>query len=392
MSTITPAENAAHARQAFESGALALDNFPSRLTIESTAICNLRCVMCPQSIEGGVDRPKHMPIDMFAKLAEPMAHAGAAQLHGIGEPLASPSFWHGLKGDYFSPDAELSINTNMTLLNDRRLKALAETKLKLGLNISIDAATPLTYKRIRGAEFEEVVGNIRRLRAARGDRQYPRMRINMTLMRENIEEVVAFVELGKELSVDAVCFWHMNRMPDDSMARFSVDRDNWHFEYSEQGLWNFPALSNRMLKAALRRGEELGMPINFDQSKTAFFGEDEVAESAPVETIKNCTHPWDNLVVASNGEARTCCYSQPVGNMNDASFAEIWNGQAMRDLRRDMKQDRVNPICRGAACKYVANTPEPVAAPEAASPAPEKRFSVLALLKRWSASARRYAP
>ena len=195
----------------FEQRALALDNLPTRLTIKTTAICNLRCVMCPHSIDA-VQRPNHMPLEILERLVEPMANAERAQLHGIGEPLASPALWRAVENNYFSAEAALTINTNLTLLNARRLKKPLEMKAKLTLNVSLDAATPRTYRRIRGGKMEEVLANIRRLLAERRDPEHPAIWINMTLMRENIGEAPAFVELGKALGVDAVCFWHLNRL------------------------------------------------------------------------------------------------------------------------------------------------------------------------------------
>lgn len=160
-------DNVGQAHAAFKAGAVLVDHFPTRLTIEPTSICNLRCVMCDHGI-GGVDRPKHMPVDTFEKLRSPMGVARRAQLNGIGEPLASPSLWHALENNYFSPEAEVTFNTNMTLLNERRLEKLANTNAHLVLNISLDAATSKTYRRIRGFDLDEVISNIRRLRAARG--------------------------------------------------------------------------------------------------------------------------------------------------------------------------------------------------------------------------------
>ena len=348
----------------FEQRALALDNLPTRLTIETTAICNLRCVMCPHSIDA-VQRPNHMPLEILERLVEPMANAERAQLHGIGEPLASPALWRAIENNYFSADAALTINTNLTLLNARRLKKLMEIEAKLTLNVSLDAATPRTYRRIRGGEMEEVLANIRRLLAERRDADHPAIWINMTLMRENIGEAPAFVELGKALGVDAVCFWHLNRLSDSEMARYSVERDGWRFEYVEQGLWNHPALSDQMLRQALERARELDMNVWFDESKNTFFDAEDVAPVAPAarETVKDCPLPWDSFMTTSDGVARICCYSKPIGNLNDDDFQGLWNGALMQEVRSESARDRIHWVCRGAACKYVGNMPEPVAAP-----------------------------
>jgi MoaA/NifB/PqqE/SkfB family radical SAM enzyme len=385
----TPEENTALMTEEHAAGKLVVANLPSHLTIESTSICNLRCVMCPQGIDA-VHRPRHMPEQIMDALADATAVVRDAQLHGIGEPLASPVFWRALESHAFHPDAQLSVNTNLTLLNDRRMAILTGVRAKLTLNVSLDAATERTYRRIRGADFNEVTANIGRLRAARGERRNPTITMNMTLMRENIEEAPAFVELAHRLGADGVCLWQLNQWPRRYMARYRIDRDDWHFDYAEQGLWNYPELSDRYMRAAVRRGEELGIPVYLDSSKESFFDDSDLvpgeiappakgtpaesaatetaasAESAAnpakpeapaVETIKDCRFPWERAMITSDGEVRPCCYATgTVGSLNESSFAEIWNGKKMQDLRRDVMADRINSVCHNAACKFVRNT------------------------------------
>jgi len=378
----TPEENAALMRAEHAAGRSITANLPVLLTIESTSICNLHCVMCPQGI-GAVRRPKHLPEQIVTKLSEATSVASVAQLHGIGEPLASPAFWRLLEGDAFHHDAELSINTNLTLLNDHRLALLLEAKAKLAINISLDAATEQTYRRIRGADFDQVIANIARLRASRGSRKRPVIYMNMTLMRENIEEAPMFVELAHRLNVDAVCFWQLNHWPNKEMARYKSDQEGWHFDYAAQGLWNYPELSDRCVRAAVRRGAELGFAVHLDASKTLFFHEvettaqtetpvddetmalqslSEVEAPAPdvhaaPETVKDCRYPWEWAMITSDGSVRPCCHATAaVGNLNVSSFAEIWNGRYMQTLRRNVKANRIDSVCHGAACKYVQNT------------------------------------
>ena len=339
--------------------------------------------MCAHAI-GGVGQPKHLPVEIMEAVVEPLSSATAVQLHGIGEPLSSPAFWRALENNHFHADCEVALNSNLTLFDARRLRRLMAFPGKLIINVSLDAATAVTYRRIRGFDFDEVTGNIRRLIQARGARSHPLVYMNMTLMHENIEEVVKFVELAHDLGADGVYFWHLNRSDDESMANFQVTAaDGWRFVYAEQGLWNYPKLSNGWIKAAVRRGEELAMPVVLDQNKILFYDvEDEAAATDPAAeagaanedvSVKDCTYPWEWAVVTSDGDMRPCCFSGGrVGNLNEVDFASAWNGEAMQTLRGDILANRVNALCEGAACKYVQQTrvaPEPVA-PEPVAPEP----------------------
>jgi len=255
-----------------------VSSHPPVLTIETTSICNLRCVMCPQAIDG-VDRPRHLPVATLDKLVPYIQNAWKVQLHGIGEPMASQSFWNAL--DHIPEGCEATINTNFTLLSEKKFEKLVMSDL-LWINLSLDAARPDTYRKIRGFDLERVLRNVRRfneLKKERG-RTTPHLHMNMTLMRENIEEVVEFVELAHMLEARGVLFWHLNRWPDAEMARYGTRKGDWTFDYEAQGLWNHKALSNAMLRKAVRRGEELGIAVDLENIGKETIYEDAGQEAA----------------------------------------------------------------------------------------------------------------
>lgn len=273
----TPEQNEGLALREFAAGAVVVTSTPRQITLESTSRCNLRCVMCPHAIDA-VKRPKHLEPELAASLEVYVRRCREIQLHGIGEPLASPAFWQNLK--MLAPECESYVNTNMTVLDGDRLTSLLESNLKC-LNVSLDAARPETYRRIRGYSFDEVVRNIGRFIAKRDERgQYlPRLHMNMTLMRSNIEEVVDFIDLAATLGADLVFLGHLNRWSDAEMQRYLISRDGWIFDYRSEGLWNFPELSNEWLHKAEQRAKERNISLMLDFNKDIFFGEAETSSA-----------------------------------------------------------------------------------------------------------------
>jgi hypothetical protein len=257
----------------FEAGVLEVHSSPRVLTLETSSRCNLRWVTCAHAIDA-VNRPKHLEQDLITSLERFMQQARTIQLHGIGEPLASPSFWSLLRA--LPNDCESTINSNLTLLDEQRLSDLLDSNLKI-INVSLDAARPETYRKIRGHSFETVIGNTRRLIAARQARGngHPLLHMNMTLMRSNIEEVLEFINLAVELGTVQVGLWHLNRWPDDYMQRWVVERDGWVFDYSKEGLWSFPALSNDWLHKAEVRARRRGIALQLGMNTQVYFGEPE---------------------------------------------------------------------------------------------------------------------
>jgi radical SAM protein with 4Fe4S-binding SPASM domain len=61
-----------------------------------------------------------------------------------------------------------------------------------------------------------------------------------------------------------------------------------------------------------------------------------------------CIYPWVHLHVYPTGETYPCCHaemSRPVGNSKQNTLAEIWQNDAMQQLRQDMLTETPNPVC-----------------------------------------------
>ncbi len=357
--TISPSNNSQLADAEFKAGVLVTRSSPTLMTIESSSKCNLRCVMCPHSI-GAVNRPRFLDDDIAKKLEVVIRQSSALQLHGIGEPLLSPSFWKFL--DLVAVETDASVNSNFVVLTDENISKLLSSNLKM-INVSLDAARQETYLKIRGQPLDKTVENIRKLIAERNSRhqEYPHVRINMTLMRSNIEETLEFVELARSLGVDAIHFWHLNKWPEAEMQMYRTKRDGWEFDYKSEGLWNFPELSDNYLRQALDLARQYQIKVlHFDASgddiDNLFFSA-RTTEDA-VETVKDCSAPWTWAMVTADGDVRPCCHArQTLGNLGGSSFNTVWNGRTAIELRRSIKENKLHPICHDAtACRLVRNT------------------------------------
>jgi MoaA/NifB/PqqE/SkfB family radical SAM enzyme len=74
------------------------------------------------------------------------------------------------------------------------------------------------------------------------------------------------------------------------------------------------------------------------------------------ETVKDCNYPWTWIVVTADGMVKPCCYAPgQLGNLNVASPEDVWNGPDAVELRHFIIANKVHPICKGAACKFVQN-------------------------------------
>jgi MoaA/NifB/PqqE/SkfB family radical SAM enzyme len=212
---------------------------------------------------GAMPTRAHLDTAVIAKLSNFVAHAKWIELYGVGEPLLSPSFWKTLELLPPGHGIHTTINSNGTLLTEEGIDRLLNSPLAQ-ISISIDAASADTYQKIRGADFHLVTRNIRELVRRRnlGISRRLTILLNMTLMRENIEELPAFVDLAADLGVDGIVFWQMRAF--DQANGWQTTRQGWRFVYEAQLLQHYPELANRMIQTALRRAHEKNVPVQYD--------------------------------------------------------------------------------------------------------------------------------
>jgi len=239
---------------------------PQWFMIETTSHCNLKCVMCPHGHDA-MPSKSHLDTSTFSKSFEFLAAADRMQLFGTGEPLLSEAFWDIVESIDPGSETEVSINSNGTLLTRERIDRLLRSPLSW-ISISLDAARPETYRRIRGADFDLVISRVKDLIRERNARQSARplrVFINMTLMRANIGEFPAFVDLAADIGADGVqvnqLLWHKEH------CVWEIQKGDWTFVYRDELLRNAVETANDCIQKALERGIARHVPVFFDFSQ-----------------------------------------------------------------------------------------------------------------------------
>src|SRR5512138_447606 len=84
----------------------ALRDHPSKLFVEVTTRCNLRCAMCVKEAQGRPITEGDMTRETFERLAPAFSRLDALVLNGIGEPLLHRDLEHFIAaGRRAMPDA-----------------------------------------------------------------------------------------------------------------------------------------------------------------------------------------------------------------------------------------------------------------------------------------------
>jgi sulfatase maturation enzyme AslB (radical SAM superfamily) len=65
------------------------------------------------------------------------------------------------------------------------------------------------------------------------------------------------------------------------------------------------------------------------------------------EPVK-CRLPWEHLLVVTDGRTQNCCYQgQSLGNLEEQTLEEIWNGEKINEVRESLTNGIIPELCKG---------------------------------------------
>ena len=59
-----------------------------------------------------------------------------------------------------------------------------------------------------------------------------------------------------------------------------------------------------------------------------------------------CMHPFTGLATREDGAIKVCCRSLPIGNIKNETLEEAWNGENMREVRRQVLSEDRPDVCK----------------------------------------------
>ncbi len=361
-------------------------NHPIYVFLEVTNRCNLACTMCGRTHDPRYGQPGHsgdLSLEMVKKLNKIFPFAEYVIPTGVGEPFMNRDLVSMIR--YLKErGSQVSITSNGTLLSPAHAEGIVDAGLDK-IVFSVDAATRETYEKFRrNARFENVVRNIRRLSECRAARKssVPVIELELVAMRDNFSELPQWAEMAAELQCQGLIVQKMLGHTGSPQETIFNEQNLNQIPYSRgQATWDsFLAVAqkhNLYLAspfAALDLRAEFGPdPVPADPSRQAESCDADPPQGVPVpsgpveadvpaalpdrpaepilpETAARrlyCTQPWSVIYVTWKGEVRTCCFNEYcLGNLEQARFAEIWNGRRYREMRRAVRKGQVLDICR----------------------------------------------
>jgi radical SAM protein with 4Fe4S-binding SPASM domain len=323
---------------------------PKFVQLEPVGQCNLRCRMCPIQFRtdgspGGP--PAFMSYELFCRLVDGFSGITELHLQGLGEPLMHPRFFDMVR--YAAARGiEVSTNTNMTVLSERRAEECVTSGLAR-MHVSLDGASAETYETIRvRARFERVLRNLRRLAEAKArlGGALPEIRLVAVAMRRNLDELPELVRLAHELGIAHVSVQHLCHDFGESSLPEQY-RPMRAFVEDETLLGEDPERVRRAFDEARSVAADLGVSLRLPNVRPR-------AHGASLDGRSRCDWPWRGAYVSYAGEAMPCCMvATPdrinFGSMAESGVAEIWSNERYKEFRRRLESDDPPEICRSCA-------------------------------------------
>lgn len=277
---------------------------PTRLRIEASSHCQLRCPSCPTTtgaINAAIGRG-FLRFDRFQELIERNPQIRLIELSNYGEILLNPELLSILE---FSQQRNVALTAGNGVNLNRLSEEVADGLVRCGLlsmTCSIDGASEASYRlyRVRGS-FNEVIANVRRIN--RYKRQYesehPHLIWQFVAFGHNEHEIPAARALAGKLNME-----------------FRV-KLNWDGEFS-------PIHDAESLREASGVGA-----ASRDEFKRLNSGRDYQ------ENI--CHQLWDQPQINWDGRVLGCCrnfWMNFGGNAFEDGLDEAVNHETMRYARR----------------------------------------------------------
>jgi len=170
-----------------------LRSYPSRIFVETTTRCNMKCQMCVKQSMGSGLVEGDLSFETFVAVEPALARAEALILNGIGEPLLHrnlEAFIQRAK-ELMPAGSWVGFQSNGLLLDETRASSLVRAGLDR-ICLSLDAICPETFRKIReGGEVKGLEQAFRALHTAlkRHPEKKLQVGIEFVIMRDNIHQL-----------------------------------------------------------------------------------------------------------------------------------------------------------------------------------------------------------
>jgi MoaA/NifB/PqqE/SkfB family radical SAM enzyme len=261
---------------------------PEIVQIESTNICNAKCVFCPR--DEMHRRQGIMRFDLYRKIVDECAELRITHLrvHNYGEPFVDRELVEKVRYAKRRGIQEVGMISNGSLITEDVARGMIESGLD-AINISVDASGKEVFEATRiGLKYDKVIANIERL-----------VRIRTELGKRRPKLILSFVRQNNSLDEQAF-IQHWRTVADKIHI---TDLHNWAGTLNQDSNVSYP-----------------------------------------------CYRPWLTFTVLWDGRVSLCCADfdgrNILGDLNTSTIKDVWNAEPYVQARRQHLESGGPEICR----------------------------------------------
>ncbi|MBI4962252.1 MAG: radical SAM protein [Desulfomonile tiedjei] len=308
-----------------------LGPYPRQLEIEVTTACNLKCTICEHTY--WTEKPSHMSFDEFKRIIDQFPGLRWVGMTGIGSGFLNPEYMRMLRFLKEEKRSFVEFFDHFYLLDE----ATSTELIRMGINkiwVSLESAHKESYNKIRvGSDFDTVIRNLQSMMRAKRVMKspIPELWFHFIINKHNVDEMEDYVDLVADLAKEErglsvpIIYW-TNLLP---------------FEEVE-ALVARPERSRMLEIERLCRDRGIFSVVN-----------ENVACDKP---MSSCTK-WNEPFVLVTGHLQPCCalneandrrYQEEHAFLNilEVDFKRWWHSDAKWEFIANLKQGKVNPVCK----------------------------------------------
>jgi radical SAM protein with 4Fe4S-binding SPASM domain len=282
-----------------------LNQFPKYFLIEPINTCNARCVMCGIDFDAEDRKTARISDDLFDKIVDEISahrhHVEKVMLYLDCEPLIDKYLHLKIKKMKDAGVKRVNIASNASILTEKRAIELIEAGLD-EIYISVDSLDPDTFEAIRARlKFDDVYHNTRN-----------------------------FIDIRNRLKPELVI-----------RIQAILQESNYHEAETIQAHWEQYLEPHDQI--AIQRAHNWANAVQIMS-----FGDEEAVNNIP------CIAIWGTFCIHVDGTVGLCCMDTtsaiPLGNIKEQTIQEVWQGEALHQVREKHLAGRRNEIAMCNGC------------------------------------------
>ena len=265
--------------------------FPSQVIIDATEVCNLACIHCPHPTFKKSEHyaARYLDPALNAKAIDEVWEHGGGHTQYVrytseGEPLIHPKIYDMLDYAVAHSGAFVTLTTNGTILNEKRLGRLLETGLHM-VDVSIDAFTDETYAKVR------VNGHL-------------------PVTRANVLRMINMARDGRTRTI---------------VVSFVRQAENWNEANDFKAFWEAAGAIVVIRNLHSAAGAVIPVANVMRAAQTA------------AGNRRPCVYPWERIVLTPGGKLAFCPADWTRGSTmvdyRETTIKETWSGEFYAKLR-----------------------------------------------------------